>query len=205
MLAHLLQTSPNWADKMTAWSTLATGIVTFLLAIAAVAAALQVERQIKEARVQHREQLHGSLRPVAIVSYVESKVEGTPPTVRIKAKVRNVGSGAALSIGLRAWIRIPKNRWDKVEERISEIDAMKASINIDEPELKFRLSGVGPEEEPDSCFLNQERPLEAKDYPNDEAVLIYRIEFRDVFNNPYPKSKGLSHIEISEPGEDDTT
>ena len=55
------------------WTDVAMVFLTAFVVIAAVAAFVQVERQIREARKQHRDELRAILRPIVVVPHAESR------------------------------------------------------------------------------------------------------------------------------------
>jgi hypothetical protein len=124
-------------------------------------AALQHQQQIKQASELHAEQLTSTLRPVVILNHLECGLDNDGRNIRMHMDiwVQNVGPGPAMQVELMGWVRVPKSRpFDKA--RPQEIEAIKAAIDVIEPEFRIRLGAIGSNQclGPISWFLKLPYP-----------------------------------------------
>ncbi len=181
------------------WVDVASLVVTAVLAIGAVGAFWQMNRQIRQAREHHDDQLRASLRPLVVIPHVESRLtEGRPEFL---AWLQNVGPGPALRVEVLAWPRIPSARRDMPTERRREIDRLRASVDIDSPELTARTAGLAPRDKPRGAMLVPEVDVPIADYVGQHGILVYLVRYEDAFENSFPskpKSEWMpGHIDIA--------
>lgn len=194
----VVQNDPNWAE-------IAVVVLTLALAVAAIAAALQVNRQIRQAQMHHDEQLRFSLRPLVVVSRAECLVVTTSsPQVRVKAWLQNVGPGPALQIRIHAWLRVPDAGWDNPAVRVTQINNLKGSVDLDAPDFTARYSALGGSSSPQDGMLVAEASVGLDVNASGPPILIYMIWYQDTFENNYPRkpseqwdlTRDLGHIEV---------
>ena len=166
------------------WVDVVSLALTALLIIGVVAAYLQMNRQIRQARDQHGEQLRASLRPLVIIPHVESRLtEGRPEFL---AWLQNVGPGPAMSVEVLAWPRIPTSRPDVPNEWRQEVDRLRADVEFDSPALTARVGALAPGHEPRGAMLVPEVDVPIADYVGQNGVLVYIVKYQDVFENSFP-------------------
>lgn len=140
-----------------------------------------VQRQIRDAERHHREQLHGSLRPVITIEQAELVRVGNG--VYVEVTIRNVGPGPALDVEITGWVRrLPQQQMPGWEAR-PYMDAECRAVNLDIPELRLRLGAL------DSGTSYTERLAaepELRAVPPGGDFLVYFATYRDVFENKFP-------------------
>ena len=188
------------------WTDVAMVVLTAALVAGAFLAYVQIERQIKEGRDQHRNQLRASLRPLVVIPHAEALTTDShiPTHQNFKVWFQNVGVGPALQVEILGWVRIPSHGWDEPAQREAEIESLKAEADIEAPELRGRFGGIPFGERPHPGFLVPQVELAVEDYSAKSGVLIYIAIYKDVFENQFPSKPRsewtLGHIEISAPG-----
>ncbi|MBI1886589.1 MAG: hypothetical protein HYS09_09810 [Chloroflexi bacterium] len=196
---------PVIVEHRVLWTDVATVFVTALLVLAAVAAFLQVERQIRQARKQHRDELRAILRPIVVVPHAEGRtLPGQEVGIQFKAWLQNVGPGPALNVELRAWPRIPTKVWTDPAGRMNEIEELKTRIGIDDPELSARVGALAAGDPPRAAPLIPIRHVAAEDYPGRKGILIYTVLYQDTFEERYPSKPKtewkVGHVEVTPEG-----
>ena len=181
------------------WVDVATLVVTVVLAIAAIGAFWQMNKQIRQGRDQHGEQLRASLRPVVMIPHVETRL--TTGRLEIQAWLQNVGPGPALRVEVLAWARIPSTRPDRPKERRREIDQLRASVDIDSPELTARVGALASGDEARGAMLVPNVDVPIADYVGQHGILVYLMKYDNVFENSYPSKPKAEwmpgHIDIA--------
>ena len=186
------------------WTDAAMVGITILILFAAVGAALQVNRQIRQSERQHREQLHFSLRPVLVIPHAESRLNPQSGFPEFVVWIENVGPGPAMNPAIFAWVRIPEHGWDAPAERSAEIDSLKSQIDVDDPELTVRVAAIVSESPTRPAMLVPNREIPAANYSDRKGIIIYNVALQDIFENRLPskpkEERELGHIEISRQG-----
>ncbi|MCH7483611.1 MAG: hypothetical protein IIA90_00505 [Chloroflexi bacterium] len=186
------------------WADAAIVGMTILIFFAAVGAAVQVNRQIRQAERHHSEQLHLSLRPVLAIPHAESRLNPQSGLPEFKVWIQNVGPGPAMNPVISAWVRIPEHGWEAPAERSAEIDSLKSQIDVDEPELTARAAAIVRESPTRPAILIPNRAIPVANYADRKGIIIYNVALQDIFENRLPSKpkdeRELGHIEISEQG-----
>lgn len=186
------------------WADAAIVGITILILLAAVGAALQVSRQIRQTERHHREQLHSSLRPVLAIPHAESRLNPQSGLPEFMVWIQNVGPGPAMNLVISAWVRIPGHSWDAPGERTAEIDALKSEVDVDQPELTTRAAAIEGASPSKPAILVPIRDVPPADYPAEKGIIIYNVTLQDIFENRLPtkpkEERELGHVEISQQG-----
>ncbi|HEY5639081.1 MAG TPA: hypothetical protein VIW01_03445 [Dehalococcoidia bacterium] len=186
------------------WADAAMVAITILIFAAAVAAAYQVNRQLRQSDRHHREQLHASLRPVLTIFNVECRLSGSPPVAEFMVWIENVGSGPALNATISAWVRTPQTPWTDLRGRMAEIESLKKAADIDDPDLTVRPAALPGRSDARPFQLIPRRDIVPVDYAGSGAILLYIANYKDVFGLDRPpgdkKDWELGHVQITLPG-----
>jgi hypothetical protein len=171
----------TWSAPVADWLQ---GIGAVAALIAAGLVYCQVQRQIRQADLQHNTSLRGAHRPLIVVRQARL-IRGRYPmdstgNLTLQVTIGNIGPGPAVGAKLRAWLRdVP------VPARQCTIDEMKSSIDLDAPEFFVRTDSLAAGE----LMILEASASEANPPGTSHfrrPVLFYLPTYADLFENEFP-------------------